>query len=43
MTPPGGAKVKMYSEIVKGKTKQKVYKLIVTSKKNEKADTIKKF
>ena len=41
VTPPGGGKVKLYSEIVKGKTTQKVYKLIVTSRDNQIADTIK--
>ena len=41
MTPPGGGKVKLYSEIVKGKTTQKVYKLIVISRDNQTADTIK--
>jgi hypothetical protein len=41
VTPPGGGKVKLYSEIVKGKTTQKVYKLIVTSRDNQTGDTIK--
>ena len=41
MTPPGGGKVKLYSEVVEGKTTQKIYKLTVTSRDNQTADTIK--
>jgi hypothetical protein len=42
VTPPGGGKVKqLYSEALKGKTTHKVYKLTVTSRDNQTADTIK--
>jgi len=41
VTPPGGGKVKLYSEVVEGKTTQKIYKLTVTSRDNQTADTIK--
>jgi hypothetical protein len=41
VTPPGEGKVKLYSEITKGKTIQKIYKLTVTSRDNQTADTIK--
>jgi hypothetical protein len=41
VTRPGGGKVKLYSKITKGNTTQKVYKLPVTSRDNQTADTIK--
>jgi hypothetical protein len=41
VTPPGGGKVKLYSVAVERKTKQKRYKLTVTSKDNQTADKIK--
>jgi hypothetical protein len=43
VTSPGGGKVKLYSAITKGKGErtQKVYKLTVTSRDNQTADTIK--
>jgi hypothetical protein len=41
VTPPGGGKFKLYSETVKGETTQKIYKLTVTSRDNQTADTIK--
>jgi hypothetical protein len=41
VTPPGGGKVKLYSEAVEWKTKQKRYKLTVTSKDNQTANKIK--
>ena len=41
VTPPGGGKVKLYSEVVERKTTQKIYKLTVTSRDNQTADTTK--
>jgi hypothetical protein len=41
VSPPGGGKVKLYSEIVEGRTRPKKYKLTVTSKDNQTADKIK--
>jgi hypothetical protein len=41
VTLPGGGKVKIYSEEKKKKTTQKIYKLTVTSRDNQTADTTK--
>jgi recombinational DNA repair protein RecR len=41
MSPYGGKVKQLYSEITKGKTTEKVYKLTVTSRDNQTADTIK--
>ena len=41
VSPPGGGRVKSYSEAVGRKTKQNRYKLTVTSKDNQAADNIK--
>ena len=39
--PAGGEKVKLYSEVLRGNTIQKTYKLTVTSRDNQTADTTK--
>jgi hypothetical protein len=41
VSPPGGGKVMLYSEVVEGKTRPKRYRLTVTSKDNQTADKIK--
>ena len=41
VTPTGGGKAKLYSEVVEGKTTQKIHKLIVTPRDNQTADTTK--
>jgi hypothetical protein len=41
VSPPGGGKVMLYSEVVEGRTRPKRYKLTVTSKDNQTADKIK--
>jgi hypothetical protein len=41
VSPPGGGKVRLYSEVVEGKTRPKIYKLTVTSKDNQTAHEIK--
>jgi hypothetical protein len=38
---PGGGKLKLYSEVVEGKTTQKTYKLTVIPRDNQTADTTK--
>jgi DNA gyrase/topoisomerase IV subunit B len=42
VSPPGGGKVRLYSEVLDGKRRPKSYKLTVTSKDNQTADEIKK-
>jgi hypothetical protein len=41
VSPPGGGKVMLYSEVVEERTRPKKYKLTVTSKDNQTADKIK--
>jgi hypothetical protein len=41
VTPPGGGKLKLYSEVVEGRTTRKTYKLTVISRDNQTADTTK--